>query len=71
MMEQSGGFIQIGEAELRDPVTGALQNAVPLYIAAEDWAVAAEERLIEDLGSLFAKKMKQYRDQCRESGAAI
>lgn len=64
-------YIQVGYTALRRPGTGEFLPAVPLYIRADESAAAAEDRLAEDLGGLFAQRMKAYRDGCREAGAAI
>lgn len=64
-------YIQVGYTALRRPGTGEFMPAVPLYILADDSAKAAQEQLIEDLGGLFAQRMKAYRDGCHEAGAAI
>ncbi len=53
-------FIQIGITALRDPATGGFLPAVPLYIEATPDATAAEAAMIEDIGKVFAEKMKQY-----------
>lgn len=65
---ERGEFIQVGCTAMRDPATGGYLPAVPLYIKAEDWAVEAQERLINDLGKLFAHRMKQYMDGVPEMG---
>ena len=64
-------FIQIGVTALRDPATGEFLPAVPLYIKAEDGAVEGEEKLIEDIGKLFAQRMRQYKSKCQAAGVAI
>lgn len=56
------GYIEVGLTALRDPATGDFLPAVPLYIRAEDWAVEAQQSLINDLGRLFALRFKQYMD---------
>lgn len=69
--EKKEAYIQVGFTALREPGTGKFLPAVPLYIKAEDGAEEAEERLINDLGNLFAKRMKAYADGCREAGVAL
>jgi hypothetical protein len=64
-------YIQVGVTALRDPATGGYLPAVPLYIKAEDGAEEAEEKLIEDLGKLFAQRFRAYRDGCLKAGAEI
>lgn len=61
-------FIQVGVTALRDPATGDFLPAVPLYIKAEGGAVEAEEKLIHDIGSLLAARMRQYESACRAAG---
>lgn len=70
-MEQGEKYIQIGVTALRDPATGEFLPAVPLYIKAEDGAEEAEQGLIQDIGKLFAHRMKQYIDGCKEAGVEI
>lgn len=55
-------FIQVGFTALRDPATGGFLPAVPLYIEATEEATAAEDAMIQDIGKVFAEKMKQYID---------
>lgn len=64
-------YIQIGYTALRDPATGDYLPAVPLYIRASDGAVEAEQKVIEDIGNLFAMRMKSYIDGCKESGVEV
>ena len=53
-------FIQIGITALRDPATGDFLPAVPLYIEATEETTEAETAMINDIGRVFAAKMKQY-----------
>lgn len=64
-------YIQIGVTALRDPATGDFLPAVPLYIKAEDNAEEAEEKLIQDVGRLFAHRMKKYIDDCKKAGLKV
>lgn len=64
-------YIEVGVTALRDPATGGYLPAVPLYIKAEDGAEEAEQRLINDLGSLFAHQMKAYIEGCKEAGVEV
>lgn len=64
-------YIEVGVTALRDPATGGYLPAVPLYIKAEDGAEEAEQRLIGDLGSLFAHQMKAYIEGCKEAGVEV
>lgn len=64
-------YIQVGVTALRDPATGKFLPAVPLYIKAEDGAEEAEEKLIEDLGKLFAQRIKAYKDGCKVAGVEV
>lgn len=70
-MAKQEKFIQIGVTALRDPATGDFLPAVPLYIKAEDGAQEAEQSLIDDLGKLFAERMRRYRERCSEEGIAV
>lgn len=70
-MAKQEKFIQIGVTALRDPATGDFLTAVPLFIKAEDGAQEAEQSLIDDLGKLFAERMRRYRERCREEGVAV
>lgn len=56
------GYIEVGLTALRDPATGGFLPAVPLYIKADDSTAAAQQSLIDDLGKLFAARMRQYLD---------
>ena len=58
-------FIQVGFTALREPGTGEFLPAVPLYIKADDCAVEAEQQLVQDLGKLFAQRMRRYKEACR------
>ena len=70
-MDGKEEYIQIGVTALRDPATGEFLPAVPLYIKLEGNAGEAEQRLIDDLGNLFARRMKQYMDGCQKAGVAV
>lgn len=69
--EKKGEYIQIGYTALRDPATGDYLPAVPLYIKASDGAAEAEQKVIEDIGNLFAMRMKAYMDGCKEAGVEV
>ena len=53
-------MVQIGQAALRDPVTGEFLPAVPLYIEDDD-AVRMPETDLHDIGKIFAEKFKEAR----------
>ena len=55
-------FIQIGTTAARDPKTGEFLKAVPLYEEATPELQQTETAAFEDVGKLFAGKMKQYID---------
>jgi len=65
------GFIQVGVTALRNRGTGEFLPAVPLYIRADDGAVADEEKLMQNLGALLAARMRQYKASCEAAGVAI
>lgn len=69
--EKKEEFIQIGYTALRDPATGEFLPAVPLYIKADDGAAEAEQKIIDDIGNLFALRMKAYMDGCKEAGVEV
>lgn len=69
--ENKDEYIQIGYTALRDPATGDYLPAVPLYIKASDGAAEAEQKVIEDIGNLFAMRMKAYMDGCKEAGVEV
>lgn len=69
--ENKDEYIQIGYTALRDPTTGDYLPAVPLYIKASDGAAEAEQKVIEDIGNLFAMRMKAYMDGCKEAGVEV
>ena len=58
-------YIQVGYTALRDPATGDFLPAVPLYIKAEENAEETEQKLMDDIGGLLARRMKAYIDGCR------
>lgn len=60
MQEQK--LIQIGITAARDLVTGAFLPTVPIYRVATPEIEQAETAAFEDIGRLFAQKMKQYID---------
>jgi len=69
--EKKEEYIQIGYTALRDPKTGDYLPAVPLYIKAEGDAGEAEQKVIDDIGNLLARRMKAYVDGCREAGVEV
>ena len=70
-MAEQERYIQVGVTALRDPATGGFLPAVPLYIRADESAVAAQAQLHEDLGKLLAERMRKYVDACREQGIPV
>ena len=60
-------YIQVGITALRDPATGKFLPSVPLFIKETDEAKASEKQMIDDIGKLFAFKMKEYKDGCRKN----
>ena len=56
---------------MRDPATGDYLPAVPLYIKAEGDAGEAEQKVIDDIGNLLARRMKEYMDGCKEAGVEV
>lgn len=69
--EKKEEYIQIGYTALRDPASGKYLPAVPLYIKAGDGAAEAEQKVVEDIGNLFAIRMKAYMDGCKEAGVEV
>lgn len=63
-------FVQVGFTAMRGP-DGKFLPAVPIYIRKECGAEEAEESLIQDIGSLFCARMKQYKEECRKAGVAV
>ena len=53
-------FIQVGFTATRDPGTGEFLPAVPLFIEKTASAEQGQAALIQDLGKLFAHRMRQY-----------
>ena len=64
-------YIQIGVTALRDPVTRDYLPAVPLYIKATEEALTAEQKMITDLGKLFAQQMHKYMEDCNKAGVSV
>ena len=71
--ESGGRYIQVGVTALRDPVTGKMLPAVPLYIQAPENATEEQELepLAEGIAHLLALRMKQYIDGCKAAGIEI
>ena len=69
-MTENSEFVQVGFTALRGP-DGKFLPAVPLYIRKECGAEEAEDELIQDIGSLFCARMKQYKEECRKAGVAV
>jgi len=67
---EEDGYIQVGVTAMRDE-NGDFLPAVPLFIRADDSAIAGEEQLIKDLAKLVAHRMKAYIDECRRSGKPL
>jgi 3'-phosphoadenosine 5'-phosphosulfate sulfotransferase (PAPS reductase)/FAD synthetase len=53
-------FIQVGFTATRDPGTGEFLPAVPLFIEKTASAEQGQAALVQDLGKLFAHRMRQY-----------
>ena len=53
-------FIQVGFTATRDPGTGDFLPAVPLFIEKTESAEQGQAALVQDLGKLFAHRMRQY-----------
>lgn len=53
-------FIQVGFTATRDPGTGEFLPAVPLFIEKTASAEQGQTALVQDLGKLFAHRMRQY-----------
>lgn len=70
-MAKQEKYIQVGFTAMRDQATGEFLPAVPLYIKAEDGAEEAEQKLMDDIGKLFALRMKSYIEKCKQAGTAI
>lgn len=70
-VEQYEGFVCIGITALRDPKTGGYLPAVPLYIREEGGAKEAQEALIQDVGRLFADRIRRYQDECKAAGVPV
>lgn len=64
-------FMEIGVVSLRDPVTRDFGEPFPLYMKATDAAIASREKVIQQLGRLFADKIREYEQKCREAGAPV
>lgn len=66
-------FIQVGVTALRDPFTGEMLPAVPLYIKAPETVTEEQELepLAEGIAHLLALRMKQYIDGCKAQGITI
>ena len=65
------GFVQIGVTALRDPKTGEYLPAVPMYIKADAESKASEEALLQDIGRLFADRMRKYQVECKTAGVPV
>ena len=67
---KNGTFIQVGVTALRGP-DGKFLPAVPLYVEADAQVEAAEEKLIGDIGRLFAARMRAYVEGCKAAGVSV
>ena len=70
-MDKQERYIQVGVTALRNHETGEFMPAVPLYIKADDSAIASEEKLTADLGKLFADRIRRYQNGCKAAGLQI
>lgn len=70
-VENKERYIQIGFTALRDPKTGGFLPAVPLYIKDEGNAAQAQQELIDDVGRLFAQRMRIYMEKCKAAGVEV
>ncbi|MBR6030197.1 MAG: hypothetical protein IKP40_14025 [Clostridia bacterium] len=66
-----GEFIQVGVTAMRDKATGRFMPAVPLYIEADDSARAGETELVQEIGRLFAMRLKADIDRRGPGIAAV
>lgn len=68
-------YIQVGVTALRDPVTGAVMRAVPMYARADDLGAASEAEamlpMLKDAGEIFAAPMAAYIEGCKAKGLPI
>ena len=64
-------FVQVGVTSVRDPVTGNLIQATPLYVKVKDGAEVINEGIAEAAGSIFAHQMRDYIKSCEEAGIEI
>lgn len=64
-------FMEIGVAALIDPVTGEFGPSFSLYMKATDEAIASRERVYEDIGHIFAEKLREYEAQCQAAGVKV
>lgn len=67
-------YIQVGVTALRDPATGELLPAVPLYVRRDQ--VTEREAAMMDAGAdraaeTLAAAMRKYVRGCREAGVPI
>ena len=53
-------YIQVGFTATRDPGTGEFLPAVPLFIEKTESAEQGQAALVQDLGKLFAHRIRQY-----------
>lgn len=58
-MARKEKYIEVGVTAMRDPVTGEMLPAVPLYVKAKGGAEEAEQSLYDDLGKLFAYHIRE------------
>lgn len=70
-MEKQEEFMQIGVAALRNPATGEFYPSFPIYMRANDEAIASRDKVLSCIGQLFADKIKQYVNECRQAGIEI
>ena len=66
-------YIQVGVTALRDPITGEVMRAVPMYARADDLGAASEAEamlpMLKGAGELFP--MAEYIEGCKAKGIPI
>ena len=64
-------YIQVGVTALRDPATGDYLPAVPLYVKSSEASKVGTLRLSEAMKFIFADKIRQYTNGCKEAGISL
>lgn len=67
-MVVTGDFLQVGVIAMKDQVSGGYGSPMPLFIRADDEAIASQNHLLDDFAKLMARKLREYTEKCQNAG---